>query len=339
MSSEPTLTDELIAPGEVAATTWLDEGRRAFATDLASLSAARPAWPEMVVTLPALRRATSAGRSPFADDGPFRWKPAFVRRSLGLAAIASCVEGRFHTPAEAVGPVAEQAVVDWQRSGWRTYHWEPWMSYLPDGARAVVLAEATRWASGLWCALDWRVLRSLVRIEERDVQWRVPPSGVVRLRGRCDLRVAVAGRSAGRGQRQRGRTDRSDGSPTATDPSGEALVVTSAGLPPTSWELDLAFPVLVGALARPRRPLPVRVLGIWPDGSEHRTAEVDADLLVRAQRRVLAGVAAMLGGGPADLQRSAPLPSRSRARAAAPSGLPAAVSGISSTTSSWRGIL
>ena len=36
---------------------------------------------------------------------------------------------------------------EWRQTGWRTFHWEPWLAGLPAGARAVVLAEAVTWAT------------------------------------------------------------------------------------------------------------------------------------------------------------------------------------------------
>ena len=284
------------------------------------------------MTLPVLRRALagSAGRAGW--DEPFRWKPAFVRRSLGLAAIEACRSGRYRSPAEAVGPVVDEAVAAWQRSGWRTYHWEPWLSYQPTGARAVVLAEAARWSTSLWCAVDWAALGSKVAVGGPDEQWRCPPNGSVRLRGRADLRVTL--------------------------PFGMALVVTAAGVPPATWQSDLAFPALVAALSRPRRPIPCRVMGIWPDAGAHRTLDIGPIVLERISARVVEAVKTMIGSAtdasPGDGSGSSGATGRAvvgydgsgvaddvsgvagsnRARAAFASGLPAAVSGISSTNSS-----
>ena len=91
---------------------------------------------------------------------PFAWKPIFVRRSLGIAAVRACVEGRFRAPAEAVGPVADLAVEEWRRSGWRTFHWEPWYAGLGAGGRASVLAEATTWATPIWAVWPVAIARA-----------------------------------------------------------------------------------------------------------------------------------------------------------------------------------
>jgi hypothetical protein len=315
----------LTGPVDVTPARLPDRVLTRFVRELALVCEGQPRWRELVVTLPTLRRALTKGDRLSTSEEPFRWKPAFVRRSLGLAAIQSCCEGRYRSPAEAVGPVADDAVATWQRSGWRTYHWEPWLSYQPAGARAVVLAEATRWATSLWCAFDWSALGPTVRVGGPDEQWRCPPNGAVRLRGRVDLRVA--------------------------GPRGEALVVTSAGAPPPTSECDLAFPALVAALSRPRRPVPGRVVGVWPDAGAHRTLDIGASALEDVAARVVQAVTAMVGDtdgllakGPAmygsadgdDHQSDdgSGVVGTSKVRAAFVSGFPAAVSGMSSTRSS-----
>jgi hypothetical protein len=324
--SGPTdLSALLTEPADVTPARLPDRTLDRFVRELADASEGQPRWRELVVTLPTLRRAsTKGGRLPTSEE-PFRWKPAFVRRSLGLAAIEACCEGGYRSPAEAVGPVADDAVATWQRSGWRTYHWEPWLSYQPAGARAVVLAEATRWATSIWCAFDWSALGPTVRVGGPDEQWRSPPNGAVRLRGRVDLRVA--------------------------GPRGETLVVTAAGTPPPTWECDLAFPALVGALSRPRRPVAARVVSLWPDAGAHRTLDIGASTLEAVAARVVETVTAMVGDTDGPLAKrpavhgsvegsdhhpdeGSEVAGTSKARAAFVSGFPAAVSGMSSTRSS-----
>ena len=78
--------------------------------------------------LPQLRRARYRPGSLALPDEPFAWKPAFVRRSLGLELVRACASGRFRGPADAVGPVADHAVEEWRRTGRRTFHWEPWLA-------------------------------------------------------------------------------------------------------------------------------------------------------------------------------------------------------------------
>src|SRR5579883_230087 len=168
-------TDALIGPLRVAPEPeGLGSLQSRVCTELADAAAGQPPWRELVVTLRTLRLDPKQQGGPDGFDQPFRWRPAFVRRSLGLAALDACLRGRFRDPAEAVGPVAEEAVRSWQRSGWRTYHWEPWFSYLPPGGRAAVLAEAIRWATSLWCAFEWDDLVPLLPLGGPDLHWRCP---------------------------------------------------------------------------------------------------------------------------------------------------------------------
>ena len=115
--------------------------RDRLAGNVPDLVAPLPPGEQIVVSVPILRQLASGGDNPtIRPDDPFAWKPAFVRRSLGLAAIDACLAGYFRAPLEAVGPVAERAVAEWERSGWRTFHWEPWYAGLGTGGRGAVLA-------------------------------------------------------------------------------------------------------------------------------------------------------------------------------------------------------
>jgi len=220
------------------------------------------------VSLPLLRRAGSRPETLGQPEDPFSWKPAFARRSLGLAAVGACAGGRFRAPAEAVGPLADHAVDEWRRTGWRTFHWEPWFAGLGAGARAMVLAEATTWASHLWASADWGALGARARIGGADDLWTCPGPRTVRLKGRCEARVA----------------------PPAGG-SGPVLVSVSCGNPSDRWEEELGYLALVAALRSPDQPVPVRVAGLWPDAGMRRTVDVDDALLSASAERVVGAVA------------------------------------------------
>ncbi len=241
-----------------------------------------PAGQQVVMTLPLLRRARSRPEQLAQPEEPFVWKPAFVRRSLGLAVVDACVSGRFRTPAEAVGPVADEAVAEWDRTGWRTFHWEPWVAGLVPGARAVVLADALTWATALWSSFDWRSLAVPPRIGGADDQWVCPATRTMRLKARAELRVALVD-AVPRGARQ----DR--GGPPS------ALVSVSSGCPGPGWDDELAYLALVAGLRRPTRPVPARVFGLWPDAGLHSSVEIDGPTLLMAADRVVSGVAAVVG--------------------------------------------
>ena len=223
-------------------------------------------------------RASLAPAGPFPPgtpvDAPFRWKPAFVRRSLGLAAVRACAEGAYGAPAAAAGPLAEEAVDRWRRTGWRTYHWEPWLAGLAPGARAVVVAEAVTWATPVWAAFDWAALRARTRIGRPDDLWTCPAPRTVRCKGRVEAEVDLGGPEPG------------------ADGPGPALVTVLSGRPGETWREELAYPALVAGLRWPTRPVPARVMGLWTDGAVVRAVEVDADLLATTADRVVEAVRA-----------------------------------------------
>jgi hypothetical protein len=233
----------------------------------AAVTAVPPGDP-LVVSLPTLRQARTRPEY-LADSGqPFAWKPAFVRRSLGLAALEACAAGRFRTPGEAVGPVAMDSVARWEETGWRNYHWEPWFAGLAPGARAMVLADAVSWATSLWSSLDWEVIGPRAQIGGVDDQWNCPAPHPVRLKGRSELGVPLGAGAV-------------------------ALVSVSGGTPGESWAEELAFLALVAALRRPSRPVPARVLGLWPDAGARHQVEIGEHILIDAVARVVSTVTAL----------------------------------------------
>jgi hypothetical protein len=260
--------------GDAARTRVRDGLVEGVASVVGTLAAGDP----VEVTLPVLRRARSCPGSVGLPDAPFSWKPVFARRSLGLAAVRACADGRFRGPAEAVGPLAEDAVDEWRRTGRRTFHWEPWFEGLGSGGRAVVLAEATTWAGPLWVAADWAALGTRAVLGGRDELWTCPGRSAVRLKGRWEAKVAPDGSKGGGGVR-----------PGA----GTALVSLSGGIPDEGWADDLAFLALVAGLRSPDLPVPARVVGLWPEAGERRTVEVDEAALTDAAERVVAAVELM----------------------------------------------
>ncbi len=271
-----------------------------------------------------------------AGPEPFVWKPVFARRSLGLAVIRACVSGRFRSPAEAVAEVADEAVVEWTRTGQRTFHWEPWLAGLAPGARAVVLAEAVTWATSLWSSLDWSLLPVATQVGGPDDAWVCPLHRTIRLKGRCELRLPL-------------RTGPGASGPARLSDSPSALVSVSGGHPRMAWQEELGFAALVASLRSPSRPAPARVAGLWPDAGIFRVVDIDEPLLTATARRVAATVAAVISALGAREAAGRPGPSdgpgdkgswnqdrsashQNRERASLVSGLPAAVNGSSSTT-------
>jgi hypothetical protein len=257
-----------------------DRLRDDLSTGIAPLVECLAPGEQIVVTLPTLRQALVRPDSLMQPDEPFVWKPVFVRRSLGLEVVSACATRRFRAPAEGVGPVADEAVADWERTGWRRFYWEPWLAGLAPGSRAMVLAEAVNWATSLWSSLDWKAVSPPPHIGGTDDRWTCPAARAVCLRGRCEVRVPLAQESTGTG-----------GGDSVASPT--ALVSLSSGCPGPTWPEELAYLALVAGLRSPARPVPARVVGLWPDAGAYRVAEVNEQLLAAAADRTVATVGVM----------------------------------------------
>jgi hypothetical protein len=233
-----------------------------------------PVPAHVVVTVPLLRQAHRDPEALAAPEEPFSWKPAFVRRSLGLSAVYACFSHRFSTPGEAVGRLADEAVAEWSRTGWRTFHWEPWMAALSPAARSVALAEAATWATALWSSLHWRSFDRTIRIGGPDDQWVCTAPRTVRLKGRSELQIPLESGTGGGSRRS-------------------ALVSVASGIPTAGWEAELGFLALAASLRSPSRPVPARVVGLWPDGGEYRSVDITGGHLASAADRVISCIAAV----------------------------------------------
>ncbi|MGH8996743.1 MAG: hypothetical protein ACRDYB_12045 [Acidimicrobiales bacterium] len=240
-----------------------------------------PTGEQVVITLPVLRQARLGLDGTIGTDQPFAWKPAFARRSLGLAAIDACLQHRYGTPAEAVAAVADEAVATWMQTGWRTFHWEPWFGGLAVGARSAVLAEAATWATALWSAVDWNQFVPVPTVGGPDDQWICTAARTVRLKARSELRIGVPGPACCRNGHDGADPVGADTGPPV------ALVSVSSGVPSEEWPSELGFLALVASLRSPSRPVPARVAGLWPDSGDQRMIDVDAEVLQQAADRVV----------------------------------------------------
>jgi hypothetical protein len=280
MNGRPQITSTG-APG--SATSFPEAGRRELRDRLtegiAPVVERLPAGDQVVVTLPLLRRAQGDPEAAAVEE-PFSWKPAFVRRSLGLAIVDACVSGRFSSPAEAAGPVVAAAVAEWERTGWRSFHWEPWLAGLSAGARAAVVAEGLTWATALWTSLDWGSLGVRPQIGGGDDQWICPAPRTVRLKSRPDLRLTLPGEPRQPTSGEQGAT--------------HVLLSVASGCPGRDWAIELGYLALVAALRSPSRPVASRVTGLWPDAGLSLTTDVDASALLSAADRVVTTVASVV---------------------------------------------
>jgi hypothetical protein len=262
-----------------------DRLRERLIAGIAPVVEGLPAGEPLVVSLPLLRRARAHPDAPLLAEEPFVWKPVFVRRSLGLAVVDACLDGRFPTPMEAIGPVADAAVAEWERTGWRTFHWEPWFARLAAGARASVLAEALGWATAVWSAVEWSRLPRRPRVGGPADQWMCPAGRVVILKARSELRVPLPG-------------DRPGSLPSGAAGPPVALVSASSGCPGGTWAEELAYLALVAGLHSATGPFPARVVGLWPDAGIHTAVDLDDAVLTGAADRVIATVGAVVSARP-----------------------------------------
>ncbi|MHB8498732.1 MAG: hypothetical protein ACYDES_12250 [Acidimicrobiales bacterium] len=203
-----------------------------------------------------IRQVRHHPQSPLGDEKPFSWKPAFVRRSLGLAVVEACVAGQFRSPADAVGPVLAQALATWEQSGTPVFLWEPWCAGLPRGARVTVMAEAITWATALWSSFEWSRFPTPPRFGWSYDRWTCPVARSIRLKARTEFRV-----------------------PSTAGANTTAMVAVSGGVPSPDWRAELAFMAVVAGLGSRSRPPPFRVMGLWPEAASHRTLELDEPTL------------------------------------------------------------
>jgi hypothetical protein len=244
----------------------LENVRMRLESGVADATGGLPPAAPLEVGMPLLRRVRYRPDSLDGPEEPFAWKPAFVRRSLGLEVVRACAAGRFRGPAAAVGPVADRAIETWRRTGWRSFHWEPWLAGRGAGARSVVLAEAVAWATPVWATFDWSALEGMVELGGPDDRWVCPGPGAVHLKARVEARVCRYGQRP-------------------------SLLSVASGRPGDGWRDELAYLAMVGALAAPDRPVASRVVGLWPESGFRLAVEVDEATLSGAVDRVIDAVA------------------------------------------------
>jgi hypothetical protein len=71
-------------------------------------------------------------------------------------------------------------------------------------------------------------------------------------------------------------------------------VSVASGVPAKGWEAELGFLALVASLRSSTRPVPARVVGLWPDAGEHRSVDITSGILAAAADRVIAAIAAVV---------------------------------------------
>ncbi|HTX63378.1 MAG TPA: hypothetical protein VMD28_07040, partial [Acidimicrobiales bacterium] len=220
---------------------------------------------------------------PILGAPPFRWTARAARRSVGLAAVRSGLDGRAATPADAVADVMADPGGPFGVGRTGPGSCADWITSLAPPARTLVTAEATAWATRLWSAVDWGRLapgRPVVGGPDRWWRWNDALGGCrIAVRGRADVRVGGWATDAGRGA----QLAVLDGQPEIV--SRQALLVSA----------------LVDALSSRRSDegaqVPARVLGWWPDCGKTWVVPVDAGTLVAAAEAVVSTARALIVQG------------------------------------------
>lgn len=209
---------------------------------------------------------------------PFTWSATTTRRALGLAAVRALVAGDVRSPSDGVGEALAQvlAVQDGDRP---RSTMDRWLAGLPRSGLAAVHAEATTWATRLWCALDWSAFGERPTIG-RDHWWDSRRSPNLAIRSRAEVRAVSADR--------------------AGNPLSVHLVILG-GARRASVTSELSVVALVETLCARGSLPPGRVVGWWPDSGHMVAVKVD-------RTAVEAGVAAVSRAMSRDKPRSVPLP-------------------------------
>jgi hypothetical protein len=219
------------------------------------------------------------------DPTPFAWSATTTRRALGLAAIRSLVAGEVRSPWDGVAEALARATA--ARDGERPLSaMDRWLAGLPRTGLAAVHAEATTWATRLWCALDWGAFVERPTIG-RDHWCDSRGPSTLAIRSRAEVRAVSADR--------------------AGNPLSVHLVILG-GTRRTSVSSELSVVALVETLCAPASLPPGRVVGWWPESGHLIAIEVDRAV-------VEAGVAAVAATISRAMPRAA---SRSTSRSVPP---------------------
>jgi len=261
------LADVLLAPADgVISPEDLTRLRDALGRDLQAVAADLPPGERLRLDAFAMRTARRHPERCAAGNDSFTPSPRTCRRAVGVAAVARCVRGVAPGPVAAVADVLDQGVDDLGAPGGasRAPWWAGWYAGLPRGARAVVQAEATTWATRLLTALEWRRFPRPAVVGGRDDWWQCPGGPQLTLQGRAEVRVQADRRLA--------------------------LLVVGSGRCPEDWRLELGFPGLVAALVRDAAAAPCRVVGVWPDSGQVRVLRLDVAALEATATAVVSAV-------------------------------------------------
>jgi hypothetical protein len=230
-------------------------------------------------------RRSLLGPAPGDVDEPFAWNARRARRQLGLRAARACAEGRARSLAQGVTEAIEELVsaarVGRQKRGSLGY----WLATVPNGARAMVAAEALTWATHVFEALQWRRFSPPAVIGPPDRWWNCPGATNVALRARSDvLALSVESHPKEVPGLQVLSTELFEPGPRRVH------LEILPGRPASTYRSELGLIALVDVLAHPSHPAPARVVGWWPQSGRAHVFSIDRRVLESTANAVLGAI-------------------------------------------------
>ncbi len=278
------LTDALLAPAAPPPPPGLvGDLCRTFRHNLAETMAGHDGPP---VRVDAFTIRTAGGpprRTRQPEDDEFHWTPRRARRAVGVSAAAKVVGGRVRCPAQGAERAVVELIDDARRGACRPGSLGAWLETAPAGVVAVVVAEATAWATHLVTAVEWHRVGRPVEVGGTDRWWDLVGRPTVGLRSRVDARLTV------------GPLDRASTEPVATGQARQSFLTALGGRPTPGSRAELGLAALVEVLRRPSGPVPARVVGWWPECGRALVLDVGEELLTSTASAALAAVRDRLG--------------------------------------------
>jgi hypothetical protein len=246
---------EPYGPGAVDERTAAIAAARQIPRVLADLAVPRREGGSFRLTDHEVRMAVAgpSGSPRSAASTPFAWSARTARRALGLNAVRALAAGTARNPVDGVRTAIDDAMRAVRQGESSASPMDRWLCGLPASGLAAVQSDSVTWATRLWCGLDWNAFEEVPLIG-RDHWWDSPHSSLLALRSRAEVRATAR-----------------DGDET---PFSVHLVVLGGSRRP-SVRSELAVIGLVEALRAPRRLLPGRIVGWWPDSGHAVKVEID----------------------------------------------------------------
>lgn len=263
------VTDALLEPVPELGADEVRAVRAELTSALAPMAAELPAPSRLVLDGHRFKLAMRHPERCTLTEEEFRHSAPVVRRAVGLAAVNRCLRTGAASPGVVMDEVLEvgdeQAAAE-QGAPRSVPWWTTWFAGLGPAGRAVVAAEATTWATALWTSVQLERLERPVVVGSDD-WWSPADARNLSLHGRSDVRARLGQRSV--------------------------LITVEPGTP-DAQPTEVVFPALVAVVANETRPLPGRVLGLWPACGQVRMVDIEATALRRCAERVVSAAGTWL---------------------------------------------